>query len=86
MREITFKKPVSKKETRKIECAYNLGSKREREIVDAALRLAAEIARERPSATWLDFKPTDDAEWALFALAVRVFMPHMEALRAAETN
>jgi hypothetical protein len=75
MREITFEKPVSKEEAWQVEAAYNLGSKREREIVNLALEVTAEMVRERPHTGWLDFKPADNEEWDLFALAVRVFAP-----------
>jgi hypothetical protein len=86
MREITFEKPVSEEETRQVEAAYNLGSERERHIVSLAVELTADMVKERPLVTSLDFKPANDEEWNLFALAVRVFVPLMEELRAAETH
>jgi hypothetical protein len=76
----------SLKEAWQVEAAFNLGSERERDIVLLARNLTAEVVRERPLATSLDFKPANDEEWDLFALAVRVFAPLMEGLRAAETH
>jgi hypothetical protein len=86
MREITFEKPVSKEETLQIECAINLGSEREREIVFAARDVPERIVWEQPTADVLEFSPANDEEWDLFALALRVFVPKMEAHRAAETH
>jgi hypothetical protein len=75
MREITFERPVSKEEAWQVEVAFNLGTKREREIVRLAGELTAEIVRERSALTPANFSPADDEEWNLFALAVRVFVP-----------
>jgi hypothetical protein len=86
MREITFEEPVSKEEAWQVEAAFNLGTKREREIVRLAGELTAEIVQERSVVTTANFKPANDAEWDLFALAVRVFVPLMEKHRVAETH
>jgi hypothetical protein len=54
MREISFEKPVSKEEVLQVECTYNLGSEREREIILEAAEMAKRIVQERPIVVAVD--------------------------------
>jgi hypothetical protein len=77
--------PPTREEIQEIECAFNLGSEREREIIRLVADVAATLVKERSTAMPMEL-PTDVEERHLFMLALRVFIPQMEALRDAETN